>query len=710
MDHNTRPESTVGSACQALISTAHQVSADVTNFVRRCRSARTDLAPVTRELSELQMVLQLLNDFEAQRGVIPAELQAHLRPILANCIGVACKVHDVLRRQEVAGWTAEARDEVGELIKSLSVHRGVVGVVTDLISVLVSRAVPAENKSNDEHAQIPALLEELQALGSSLVISYSNATLAREHFALQVHLGQIANYTETLARTDLWQDAVRTLDEADEQTSDKRSSTALPTPLGRGHLADRSAAAGGVRNSGLENLLPLGPPEMYEGNRPPSMSFTPKRVPDPRPPAEIESAGPSGTGFIVMEGFMNSAQGAASMSSEALHDGGVQKASEQHLTVPGSESKSSQRSDEIQTSGELSSARLNREGLQPIPSAIRDSASGLQVLIPDEKELAVSEVVSDEALAFAQVPIHVLDRLSVNLVGQVYGGPSSAEDKSSDDQSQSLRRTSPDEAGCDRSGAALAHTSNIGVQRDGPSYMSQKPLPRGPLVYIPNYPGQFIKRKVVVVGNFSCGKTSLITKADELRITETLKLSVDEAPIQLCLWDIRGIDYDPSWLYGAHVALVCFSVNIGATDSKGKHLGRVRSSAPLSAPLLFDTFPPQWVAEVNRNCPGAAILLVGLKADIRFHAKSVEKLARRGKALVTPEQGEQFRENIGATRYVECSARTGEGVQDVLAETARVAMQVGRGMGRHGRKSSSGGGRRPLSRIGKFFGFGMGDG
>lgn len=105
----------------------------------------------------------------------------------------------------------------------------------------------------------------------------------------------------------------------------------------------------------------------------------------------------------------------------------------------------------------------------------------------------------------------------------------------------------------------------------------------------------------------------------------------------------------------------------------------------------------QWVAEVNRNCPGAAILLVGLKADIRFHAKSVEKLRKSGKALVTPEQGEQFRENIGASRYIECSARTGEGMLEVLGETARVAMQIRN-------KEGSKKGRRPLSRIGKLFG------
>lgn len=69
-----------------------------------------------------------------------------------------------------------------------------------------------------------------------------------------------------------------------------------------------------------------------------------------------------------------------------------------------------------------------------------------------------------------------------------------------------------------------------------------------------------------------------------MRITETLKLSVDEAPLELCLWDIRGHDYDPTWLHNAHVALVCFSVNIGSTDPKGKHLGRVCLAVSPSLP------------------------------------------------------------------------------------------------------------------------------
>lgn len=65
------------------------------------------------------------------------------------------------------------------------------------------------------------------------------------------------------------------------------------------------------------------------------------------------------------------------------------------------------------------------------------------------------------------------------------------------------------------------------------------------------------------------------SNADKCPIMETVRVAVDEEPMELSLWDIRGIDYDPTWLNDAHVALVCFSVNIGSTDSKGKHLGRV---------------------------------------------------------------------------------------------------------------------------------------
>lgn len=108
---------------------------------------------------------------------------------------------------------------------------------------------------------------------------------------------------------------------------------------------------------------------------------------------------------------------------------------------------------------------------------------------------------------------------------------------------------------------------------------------------------------------------------------------------------------------------------------------------------------PQWVTEISRNCPGAAIILVGLKSDIRWHAKTIEKLHKHGKTLVTQDQGEQLRDSIGAIRYLECSARTGDGVLEVLEEATRLSLMVNN----EGFKK---GHRRPLSRIGKFLGLG----
>lgn len=220
-------------------------------------------------------------------------------------------------------------------------------------------------------------------------------------------------------------------------------------------------------------------------------------------------------------------------------------------------------------------------------------------------------------------------------------------------------------------------------------------------------------------------------KEDHSKFTETIKVSVDDEPVELSLWDIRGIDYEPSSLSDTQVALVCFSINIGSTDAKGKHLGRVSRHPPrfpfstlpklaiLGPQTSTHPSPPtsimltrrkktQWVTEVNRNCPSAAIILVGLKSDIRRHARTVEKLRRHGKALVTPGQGEQLRESIGAARYLECSARTGDGVAEVLEEAARTALRVrNNGDGeKEGRARRAHHHMRPLSRIGKFLGLG----
>lgn len=652
---STRPDSLIGSACTALLTTVRHGAANVTSFVRRCRQARADLAPVTRELSELLLVLQLLEDYDGAAGAIPEGLQTHLRPLMNNCVVVVSRIEEVLRRASEGGetrWTTEAREEVGELSKSLSVHRGVMGLVSDVVAILAQ----PNGHGQEEQMQISEVLEQLRALGSSIVISYSNATLARESFALQVHLGQIVNYTTSLAQTEVWEDVVRTMDEAQkisgtqfDATGEQVRTSRVPAPLrSRSGREPNNSNSDGNGEGGegflkLEKFSPLGLTEHNESERPASMVFKPDPSPDlnltvssPEPPP---SAAPA-TGFIVMDGFINSDSGHDMAPSSSLF-GNFQR-SATSLGIPEAETS---RPVSHRTFGHRSIGNMNRTLTSPeIPpaspgfSSTQPGTPGLEMAIPMEKEVAPEEEITEEALAFAQVPVHILGRLSVNLVDQVYpnssphsGGsdpwgyfkdqptPRIADGKAGDvDDGASARSgdtgslhdgnlhfsqvdlskttttgsqinlskvpTPASQAPTQQSSQASLPTVNshtpqrpqhvpsnsvaslfradsiptsiqtddstlpassrasddtqaspnsnrllqppgqqnvVGVPRglremhskstmNTHSFMTQKPLPRAPIVYIPGYPGPFIKKKAVVVGNFSAGKTCLI--------------------------------------------------------------------------------------------------------------------------------------------------------------------------------------------------------
>jgi Ras family protein A len=43
-------------------------------------------------------------------------------------------------------------------------------------------------------------------------------------------------------------------------------------------------------------------------------------------------------------------------------------------------------------------------------------------------------------------------------------------------------------------------------------------------------------------------------------------------------------------------------------------------------------------------------------------------------AVSNPEQGEEVRKKIGATKYLECSAKTNDGVREVFEHATRAAL------------------------------------
>jgi small GTP-binding protein len=76
----------------------------------------------------------------------------------------------------------------------------------------------------------------------------------------------------------------------------------------------------------------------------------------------------------------------------------------------------------------------------------------------------------------------------------------------------------------------------------------------------------------------------------------------------------------------------------------------------------------RWHKEIQQHCPTAPIILVGTKIDLRDDQKTIDDLAKQDKAPITEEMGAAMAEDIGAIKYLECSALTRKGLKGVFDE------------------------------------------
>ena len=97
------------------------------------------------------------------------------------------------------------------------------------------------------------------------------------------------------------------------------------------------------------------------------------------------------------------------------------------------------------------------------------------------------------------------------------------------------------------------------------------------------------------------------------------------------------------------VFLVCFSV---------------------TSPASFENVKEKWFPEVHHHCPGVPCLIVGTQIDLRDDPQVLEKLQRQKQRPVTSEQGERLARELGAVKYVECSALTQKGLKNVFDEVS----------------------------------------
>jgi len=159
--------------------------------------------------------------------------------------------------------------------------------------------------------------------------------------------------------------------------------------------------------------------------------------------------------------------------------------------------------------------------------------------------------------------------------------------------------------------------------------------------------------KCVVVGDGAVGKTCLLISYTNDSFPEeyvptvfdnyTVNVSVDGKMVAVGLWDTAGQeDYDrlrPLSYPSTDVFLICFS---------------------LTSKTSLENVRTRWVPELQHYSPGTPIILVGTKKDMKEDGKGVSS-----------EDGQRLAMEIKAIKYLECSAKTQEGLKQVFDEAIR---------------------------------------
>jgi len=184
--------------------------------------------------------------------------------------------------------------------------------------------------------------------------------------------------------------------------------------------------------------------------------------------------------------------------------------------------------------------------------------------------------------------------------------------------------------------------------------------------------------KVVIVGDGAVGKTALIiayvngsfpqdylpTVADKFQ----KNTSVDGKIYSLSLWDtagqegyarLRSLSYPDT-----DVFLLCFST---------------------VSPPSFQNIRDKWLGEIRHYCADAPCIIVGTKTDLR---KDLQYLHDNKIDPVTSDMGTAMAQHMKLSKYLECSAKLNEGLDEIFVEVVHSYLQHKQPKQKHHEKKS----------------------
>jgi len=170
--------------------------------------------------------------------------------------------------------------------------------------------------------------------------------------------------------------------------------------------------------------------------------------------------------------------------------------------------------------------------------------------------------------------------------------------------------------------------------------------------------------KIMVVGDPSVGKTCLLISyttnsfpgeyVPTVFDNYTANAIVEGHPINLGLWDTAGSkEYDtlrPLSYPGTDVFIICFS---------------------LCSPESYENVKTKWHPEIVQYNPKTPFVLIGTKLDLRDNPDMIQSLKANGLSPINTEMGDKLAKEIGASKYLECSALSQRNLPLVFEEAVK---------------------------------------
>ncbi|KAF0526853.1 Cell division control protein 42 [Gigaspora margarita] len=126
-------------------------------------------------------------------------------------------------------------------------------------------------------------------------------------------------------------------------------------------------------------------------------------------------------------------------------------------------------------------------------------------------------------------------------------------------------------------------------------------------------------------------------------------VTIGDELCSLVLWEMSELEILRAHTYNkADVVLICFSV---------------------VNPDSFDNIKEKWFPDIQCYWPGIPFLIVGTQIDLRDDPREIRELSQIGMKPIISMQGRKLAQELGAIKYVECSACTQEGLENVFDET-----------------------------------------